>query len=397
MNEKNVPKIRFQDFNESWKKCKLGDVIDYIVDNRGKNPKYYCKSGIPVIDNYMIKNTLYPNLTDANRFIDDYLFNNFIRKYNEADDILITLVGNGIGNISLFPREKAVIIQNTLGLRTSENKIFLFFLLMKKNKDIVALDRGMAQPSIRQDELLDIEISIPTYKEQEKIGNFFKKLDNLISLHQQKLEHLKKQKKGLLQKMFPKKGAKVPEIRFPEFTGDWEQRKFGDIAKRVSNTTMSSSDFPSVEYEDVISEQGTLNKDIYGKEIRKKGIVFNKEDVLYGKLRPYLKNWLNPNFSGVAVGDWWVLKPIKTDKNYLYRLIQTQQFDDIANQSVGTKMPRADWNLVANTIFKLPISLNEQAKIGDFFEKLDNLISLHQRKLEHLQKQKKALLQQMFI
>ncbi len=113
----------------------------------------------------------------------------------------------------------------------------------------------------------------------------------------------------------------------------------------------SSYDLPSLEYEDVIAEEGRLNKDISLKENIKKGIVFDGSQVLYGKLRPYLHNWLNPDFSGVAVGDWCVLKPNNADKSFIYRLIQTQRFDDIANQSAGSKMPRADWNLVSNTEF----------------------------------------------
>ena len=101
--------------------------------------------------------------------------------------------------------------------------------------------------------------------------------------------------------------------------------------------------------------------------------------MLYGKLRPYLHNWLNPDFTGVAVGDWWVLRPICIDKDYLYRLIQTKQFDDVANQSAGSKMPRADWNLISNTEFFVPISMEEQSKIAQAFADLDTLITLHQR------------------
>ena len=160
---------------------------------------------------------------------------------------------------------------------------------------------------------------------------------------------------------------------------DWEQRKFSDIASRESVSRESSYDLPSLEYEDVIAEEGRLNKDISLKENIKKGIVFDGSQVLYGKLRPYLHNWLNPDFSGVAVGDWWVLKPNNADKSFIYRLIQTQRFDDIANQSAGSKMPRADWNLVSNTEFAVPVSQEEQEKIGEYFSSLDHLISLHQR------------------
>ena len=196
------PKRRFAGFTDPWEQCKLGETINYIVDNRGKNPSYYCDKGIPVIDNYMIKNNCYPNLNEASRFIDDEIYENFIRKYNEFDDTLITLVGNGIGNVTMFPKTKSVIIQNTLGLRFNENKKFMFYLMLFKNKDILLLNRGMAQPNIRQDELLDIDIKLPALDEQNKISDFFFKLDNLITLHQRKLDKLQALKQAYLSEMF---------------------------------------------------------------------------------------------------------------------------------------------------------------------------------------------------
>ena len=163
-------------------------------------------------------------------------------------------------------------------------------------------------------------------------------------------------------------------------TKAWEQREFGNIAQRISDTAVSCDELPYVEYEDVISNQGVLNRDVYAKEGEKTGVVFSEDNVLYGKLRPYLHNWLNPDFKGVAVGDWWVLKPTNADKNFLYQLIQSENFDNISNQSTGTKMPRADWKLVSATEFCIPKSLNEQALIGQYFKNLDTLITLHQRK-----------------
>lgn len=188
----------------------------------------------------------------------------------------------------------------------------------------------------------------------------------------------------------------MPEIRFEGFTDAWEQRRFGEIAQRESNMKLSSPNVPSVEYEDVVSEAGILNKDIRAKEAQKTGIYFDGHQVLYGKLRPYLHNWLNPDFNGVAVGDWWVLRPVDVDKNFLFRLIQTQGFDDIANQSSGSKMPRADWNLVSNTEFMIPKNIAEQRTIGAYFANLDSLIALHQRKCDKLNDLKKAMLLNMF-
>ncbi|MBM6937378.1 restriction endonuclease subunit S [Pseudoflavonifractor phocaeensis] len=239
-------------------------------------------------------------------------------------------------------------------------------------------------------------ISLPEMKEQQQIGAYFRNLDNLITLHQRKHEKLVIIKKAMLEKMFPQNGSNVPEIRFAGFTGPWEQRKFEDIAVR-SSTISSERGLPRIEYEDIVSGTGCLNKDVFAKKCDKAGIVFRKGDVLYGKLRPYLQNWLLPSFNGLAVGDFWVLQPQNADGSFLYRLIQSRQFDEVANQSTGTKMPRADWKLVSKTEFFIPNTIDEQAAIGTFFEQIDSLITLHQRKYETLKRVKAALLQKMFV
>ena len=171
----------------------------------------------------------------------------------------------------------------------------------------------------------------------------------------------------------------IPAIRFAGFTDPWEQRKFEDIAQRAS-VIGSAPELPRVEYEDIISGTGQLNKDVSSKASTKAGIEFHVGDVLYGKLRPYLQNWLLPPFSGLAVGDFWVLRPQNIDSAFLYRLVQSRQFDEVANQSSGTKMPRADWKLVSKTEFAVAQSIDEQAKIGRYFNDLDHLITLHLRK-----------------
>ena len=175
----------------------------------------------------------------------------------------------------------------------------------------------------------------------------------------------------------------------------WEQRKFGEMANRRSEVS-ASGNLPRVEYEDIVSGTGTLNKDVFEKQSQKQGIVFHSGDVLYGKLRPYLQNWLLASFNGLAVGDFWVLEPQGLNSNYLYRIIQTKQFDEIANQSVGTKMPRADWKLVSKATFLNPASFNEQRLIGKFFKDIDSLLTLHQRKYEKLLNIKKSMLEKMF-
>lgn len=187
----------------------------------------------------------------------------------------------------------------------------------------------------------------------------------------------------------------TPNIRFKGYTDDWEQRKFEEIAVR-SSVICSDDTLPRVEYEDIVSGTGRLNKDIYAKQSIKSGIAFHQGDVLYGKLRPYLQNWLLPTFDGLAVGDFWVLQPQNADSSFLYRLIQSRQFDEVANQSTGTKMPRADWKLVSKTVFSIPSNISEQAAIGTYFTALDSLITLHQRKCDETKELKKYMLQKMF-
>ena len=188
---------------------------------------------------------------------------------------------------------------------------------------------------------------------------------------------------------------KTPEIRFKGFSAAWEQRKFSDLTDRVSIQS-SDSDLPQVEYEDIVSGEGTLNKDLRDKEGGKTGIKFYAGDVLYGKLRPYLMNWLYPQFNGVAVGDFWVLRATKCDSSFLYRLIQTNNFQRLANVSSGSKMPRADWNLISQSFFAVPADHAEQKAIAKSLAELDSLITLHQRKCDKLMKLKSAMLDRMF-
>ena len=192
-------------------------------------------------------------------------------------------------------------------------------------------------------------------------------------------------------------GAKkmVPKRRFKEFlnAGDWEQRKFKDIAFKRGK--ISEANLPYVEFEDINSGIGTLNKNISQKIGHKKGILFETGDVLFGKLRPYLQNWLLCQFTGIAVGDFWVLHPQNVSPAFLYYLIQSEAYQSVANISSGTKMPRSSWSLVSETQFSIP-KYNEANMIGEFFSSIDKNITLHQRKLDKLQATKKALLQEMF-
>ena len=233
---------------------------------------------------------------------------------------------------------------------------------------LLPLMQGIKVLSLSRSNIQKTSVSYPiAVKEQQLIAYYFSQLDNLITLHQRKCALLFSPFQAFISMMFTTS------------TFSWEQRKFEEIAVR-SSVICSDDTLPRVEYEDIVSGTGRLNKDIYAKQSSKSGIVFRQGDVLYGKLRPYLQNWLLPTFDGLAVGDFWVLQPQNADSSFLYRLIQSRQFDEVANQSTGTKMPRADWKLVSKTVFSIPSNISEQAAIGTYFTALDSLITLHQRK-----------------
>lgn len=187
---------------------------------------------------------------------------------------------------------------------------------------------------------------------------------------------------------------KAPDLRFKGFTDDWEQRKFKESAKRVSDKE-SNVKLPHIEFESINSGRGTLNKSIDKLSSNKLGVKFQTNDILFGKLRPYLKNWYLAQCPGIAVGDFWVLRANKSSL-FIYYLIQTDRFYSISNLTSGSKMPRSDWNLVSNYKFYFPLSMPEEIKIGQTFSILDKVITLQQRKLDLLKQLKKGLLQKMF-
>ena len=246
---------------------------------------------------------------------------------------------------------------------------FLYRLIQSRQFDEVAnQSTGTKMPRADWKLVSKTVFSIPSnISEQAAIGTYFTALDSLITLHQ---------RQPFLQS--PPDISLIVQLTPPFYTFSWEQRKFEEIAVR-SSVICSDDTLPRVEYEDIVSGAGRLNKDIYAKQSSKSGIAFHQGDVLYGKLRPYLQNWLLPTFDGLAVGDFWVLQPQNADSSFLYRLIQSRQFDEVANQSTGTKMPRADWKLVSKTVFSIPSNISEQAAIGTYFTALDSLITLHQR------------------
>ncbi len=262
--------------------------------------------------------------------------------------------------------------------------------------------------SISYDEFLTLSFVIPYQEEQIRIAQYLKKLDHLISLHQRKLEMLKKVKKSMLEKMFPKNDAKVPEVRFSDFTDAWEQRRLGELADKVTekNTLLAKTEVltNSAEF-GIINQREFFDHDIVNENniggyyiVRERDFVYNPRISVSAPVGPINCNKLGK--SGVMSPLYTVFRVHDIDSIYLEYFFKTSRWHSFMrfNGDSGVRSDR--FSIKTELFYKMPIPITkycEQVKIGKYFSQLDNLISLHQRKLEKLKNIKKSMLEKMFI
>ncbi|MGZ1195051.1 restriction endonuclease subunit S [Lactobacillus delbrueckii subsp. bulgaricus] len=360
----------------AWEQRKLGDVAKITAGGDINKGDLINKGKYPVIANGLNNNGIV----------------GYSNKY-KIDAPAVTITGRGTLGVATARFINFTPIVRLISIKSDLDPIYLENVI--NNTHFVIESTGVPQLTAPQVKRQTVILS-NCHIEQTKIGSLFLTLDNAITLHEEKKRQLERLKSALLQKMFADKSG-YPPVRFEGFSDKWEQVKYGEIFQRRSKMGVSTPTLPSVEYDDINPGMGTLNKEPKSKGISKRGIYFNPGDVLFGKLRPYLKNWLFACFEGVAVGDFWVLTSSKIDHGFTYSLIQTPGFQYIANLSSGSKMPRSDWGLVSNARTFIPINHLEQERISSVLFGLDHAITLYEHKLEILNKIKSFLLQNMFI
>ena len=371
----DAPAIRFKGFSDAWEQRKLASLCEKFTDGDWIESKDQSDFGVRLVQTGNVGVAEYLDKPNNKKWISEDTFDRLHCEEVLPGDILISRLPEPAGRACIVPLlgTKMITAVDCTIVRTApdmSNKFLVQYLSSQAYfDDVNTCLAGGTRQRISRGNLANFNVPIPVKEsEQDAIGMFFGYLDNLITLHQRKCIFFT-----------GRAGRLISTVNKKRITSSWEQRKFEEIAVR-SSVICSDDTLPRVEYEDIVSGTGRLNKDIYAKQSSKSGIVFHQGDVLYGKLRPYLQNWLLPTFDGLAVGDFWVLQPQNADSSFLYRLIQSRQFDEVANQSTGTKMPRADWKLVSKTVFSIPSNISEQAAIGTYFTALDSLITLHQRK-----------------
>jgi len=398
----NKPKLRFPGFTDPWEQRKLRDVLinRRILQRQSENtPRLAFASGQGVIKLSERKTNNRDQLI-ADEFSKNYLL-------TEYNDIVYNPANLKYGAIDRNKLGRGVISPIYVTFTTEEIPSFVERIVTTEKFKLKALqfEEGtvVKRQLVSSENLLSFdEMFAPTKEEQQKIGGFFDYLDNLITLHQCKLNHLQDKKKSLLQKMFPKNGEYFPKLRFPEFTDPWEQRKLGEITNSYSGGT------PSVGIKEYYNgsipfiRSGEINSCFTELFITEKGLnnssarIVNKGDILYALYGATSGEVAISKLTGAINQAILAIQPMGNyNAEYLMQWLRKSK-QNIVNTFIQGGQGNLSGTIVKNLIIEVP-KYDEQLKIGNFFNNLDNLITLHQRKLNHLKEQKKALLQQMFI
>ena len=381
----NVPEIRVRGFSDEWKQRKLNELIMYQSSN-------LTASDASDIGKY--------DLYDANTIIGKTNIEPIRSEY-----ITVIKDGAGVGRIRVLP-PNTMFIGTMGGLQATKSDLSYIYTLLSRF-ELGKECSGSTIPHIYFKDYGNNEYFVPTIEEQQTIGSYFAKIDNLIPLHQHKYESLVAVKKAMLEKMFPKEGETVPEIRFAGFTDPWEQRKLEDVARILGGNAWKASDYSddgeylvvtiaNVSGEVIINDSvgnriSCDNPDVY---------LLNKDDILVSLTGNVGRVSKMSNIKGLLNQRVGKILPNNSDINadFLFHVLRNPHFERAmidAGQGAAQKNIRNDD--VLNYAFFLPVEKDEQNIIAHYFNRLDNLITLHQRKCEVLKNLKSALLSKMFV
>jgi type I restriction enzyme S subunit len=397
-------------------KNKLRVFLSDVVDNRGRNPeKYFDNEKYPVIDNYLIKNTIYPDLSKTKRFIDQNTHDNFLRKYLSKDDVLITLVGNGICSVSLAPSNNVVIIQNTIGFKTNEklNNKFLYYYFLNNQSNLIKLDRGSSQPSVNQQDLLDFEIEIPAdIAYQQKIAAVLSSLDSKIELNNKINAELEAMAKTLYDywfvqfdfpdtdgKPYKTSGGKMvwnDELK-REIPDGWEVGTLSDISDLIRGVSYNSNEIKNATDENVVAILRATN--ITGNVIDLQNMVYvdsknvsknqflNKYNILItmssGSIEHIGKNGFYYFNNSVSYGAFCAKLVAKENYHfYLYSYTQSDFVTNtIKNECLGTNINNLNSKLINDFKILLPskdVITRFNIKLSAIHEKIGNDLTENQ-------------------
>ena len=394
------PKLRFKGFTDPWQQRKLGEVTSSLSAGRSVNAldAYPGEEEVGVLKTSSVSDDSF-NPHESKTVVKDE--RGLVQCPVEAGTIIVSRMNTPerVGSCGLVVKAQSNLYLPDrlwkLKLKSGTDSRFLHVLLTSNiyKSRIVRMATGTSgsMHNIPKDSFLDMRIVLPDIAEQTRIGEFFRALDDLIAAAKKKADLLKLKKRYYLQAIFGQR------LRFKGFTEPWQQRKLGELLSvRKETTTTPTLYHIDIELEN-LQEDGGLVGDA---TVRTNSTsVFRRGDVLFGRLRPYLRKWWLATESGIRSGEIWAIySPSRVlISSFVYALVQSPIFLQVALITSGTKMPRSDWENIASEAGSLPCSNDEQARIGDFFNKLDNLIAASCRKIELLERCKDAYLQLLFI
>lgn len=407
----STPALRFKGFTYTWEQRKLGEVGETYTGLSGKTKDDFGHGNGKFVT-YMNVFTNTVGLSDMTEAVEIDDSQNKVR----FGDVLFTTSSEtpeevGMSSVWLGSSENIYLNSFCFGYRPTINfdLYYLAYMLRSSSmrKKITFLAQGISRYNISKNKMMDIEIPIPPIEEQKQIGSYFRNLDRLITLHQRKYDKLTNMKKSMLEKMFPKNGANVPEIRFKGFTDAWEQRKLGEAVQEVTrNDATSDAPIMMITANNGFIEQSERYAFNNAGESLKKYILLEKGELAYNhgasKLRPYGSCFTLTTSENARIP--FVYHCFSADEQNSEFLSIELNGADVENQLRRIVSSGARMDGLLNISFQEYVSVSvllptieEQNKIADFFKNLDNLITLHQRELEKLKNFKKACLEKMFV
>lgn len=396
------PSLRFEGFTDEWEQRKLGELVDRVVRKNTNN-----ESSLPLTISAqygLVDQITYFNNRVASRDVSNYylLFNGEFA-YNKS-----TSDGFPFGAVKrLDLYEKGVLSTLYIVFSIKEKQMVdsdfltVFFDTDRWHKGVSeraaegARNHGLL--NISADDFFDIDITIPKDKaEQAAIGAFIQSLDTLIALHQRKYSKLVNIKKSMLEKMFPKNGASVPEIRFPGFTGDWEQRELGEVCNITMGQSPDGSTYSDIPSEYILVQGNADLKDGWVYPLvwtTQKTKTADAGDLIMSVRAP--AGAMGKTAYNVVLGRG--VAGIKGNEFIYQSLVKMDSDGYWKKLAAGSTFESINSEVVSRAEISIPQNVDEQNLIGAFFKRLDTLITLHQRKLERLQNIKKSSLEKMFV
>ena len=410
--KKIVPKRRFKEFLNAgdWEQRKLGDIATFSKGN-GYSKSDLGSSGDPII----LYGRLYTNYETTISNVDTFVELKDKSIISQGGEVIVPASGETAEDISRASvvKNQGIIIGGDLNVIKANYLLDPTFLALtisngEQQKELSKRAQGKSVVHLHNSDLQEVNLTFPLLNEQKEISTLFEKMDNIITLHQRKLDKLQATKKALLQEMFPEEGQDKPKRRFKGFTDAWEQRKLGDIATFSKGNGYSKSDLGSsgdpiilygrlyTNYETTISNVDTFV------ELKDKSIISQGGEVIVpasGETAEDISRASVVKNQGIIIGgDLNVIKAnYLLDPTFLALTISNgEQQKELSKRAQGKSVVHLHNSDLQEVNLTFPL-LNEQKEISTLFEKMDNIITLHQRKLDKLKNLKQAYLNEMFV